>query len=108
MILAPTLTLNAARLAASAFNAVIVSGAGYEPVNGVYILGGEYNGKPFYELTQDGPTENAISWNGSEWDLLEGGEPKYLSTDNTEFPWEAEWQVGTEDLPLPILTPTNV
>jgi hypothetical protein len=84
-------------------SSVLVSGAGQESTNGVYVLDGQEQGKNKYSLNGDN-----IRWDGSAWRLFsaEADEDAYFSNDDTEFPWQATWEfdVGSGYEPAPAVT----
>ena len=82
-------------------SSVLVSGAGVESANGVYVLDGEENGKNKYSLNGD-----FISWDGNQWNLFsaEADEIAYFSEDDTEFPWQASWLDNGSYAPVPTVT----
>jgi hypothetical protein len=83
-------------------SSVLVSGAGQESTNGVYVLDGEENGKNKYSLNGDN-----IRWDVSTWRLFsaEADEDAYFSDDDTEFPWQATWEfVDVGYTPAPTVT----
>jgi hypothetical protein len=91
-----------ARVEPLAFNAVVVSGAGSAQANGTYVLTGSLNGKGVWTLSNDA----MIFYNASEgWLINVSSEVLYLSTDDTEFPWEAEYELNDGNNPIPTLTP---
>jgi hypothetical protein len=104
------------------YNAVIVTGAGYAYLNGVYVLNGVENGKSKYVLI-DKP-DNYIYWlppdpgkqvSGS-WYIYNGQggsvlESVYELLSNADTPWTVTgWIVlgpTIQCAPAPLLTPTN-
>jgi hypothetical protein len=87
------------------YNAVIVSGAGTASSDGTYVLSGQQAGKGVYEKGS-----SQIAWSGAEW-LIEDvdfGDFTYVSNDDTQFPWNANFFTLNGDEPAPTLTPTNV
>lgn len=93
------------------FNAVIVTGAGTPEYNGTFVQNGELGNKPYYIAIED--TNREIYWyvGDQNWQIYESnliGGMGYLSFQNTEFPWEAEWSEFDGASPSPTLIPTNV
>lgn len=81
----PHVTDANARLSLTA-EGVVVSGS--DGVDGVYTQRGVHNARPFYNLhsVADDAVTNAISWNGSEWDIYLGSLSKHLSLDDVPRP----------------------
>jgi len=92
------------------FNAVIVSGAGSTEVNGTYTERGIDVGKRYYNLVgqPDSFGFYLIRWDGSSWRISADDEDLYMSGSDTEFPWDAVWEVSNGVDPVPTFTPTNV
>jgi hypothetical protein len=95
------------------FNAVIVSGAGSTGSNGTYTERGTLNGKPYYNLLGENSDDDineatGIFWVGVGWTINFFGGGSYFSSDDTAFPWLAEYILGAGASPVPTLTPTNV
>lgn len=68
-----------------------VSNAGSPLVNGGYEYAGQMNGKPSFHANPG----NAIYWDGSKWGIYVGSDLYYESPDDTDYPWEAVWVIGT-------------
>jgi hypothetical protein len=46
-----------------------VYGGGFSPSNGLYVRNGDLNGKPSYNLVEDGSPEFRLSWTGARWEI---------------------------------------
>jgi hypothetical protein len=83
---------------------MIVSGAGSVEVNGVYLLDGEFEGRPRYQLTEGG-ADDVITWNGTFWAIITDGDILYLAADDVATPdLVASWQVDAGQAPAPTVT----
>ena len=77
----------------------IVSGAGTASVNGTYVEGEEYNGKPQYRL---GTTSYYLRYNNSRWEImLDEGDPYYYTNDSGDTPPSSGWIRDEGDNPVP-------
>lgn len=89
---------------------MIVSGAGLEEVNGLYVEEGTYNDRPRYQLyDEDGATDVFLAYNamsGDGWAISYWGQtPFYESYDNVPTPdLCVTWIVLAGTLPLPTVT----
>lgn len=71
---------------------------------GAYVPYGTANGKTSYVVSGTDPTANGCYWNGSAWLIRKSSATKYSSTNNTTYPWQATFSVGTGTSPAPTLT----
>ena len=46
-----------------------VYGGGFSPSNGLYVRNGDLNGKPSYNLVEDGSPKFRLSWTGARWEI---------------------------------------
>lgn len=86
-------------------NAAVVSGGGESDANGYYALSGKKNGKPRYRSAG-----HEIAWISSEWRIKPIGSSTvlYSSGDDTDYPWQADWDVGTGDGPAPGVSQASI
>jgi hypothetical protein len=102
------LLMGAAPSFAALTSDVRVENAGSFEQNGVYTKRGFHNGKPYYNLVgkPDSLTEYGIAWyldGGGYWDMtLE--ESWYFSGDDTEYPWQAQFEVSNGEDPAPTVS----
>lgn len=84
-------------------SSVLVSGAGTSAANGEYRFLSIINGKAKYQKGSD--PDAVINWTGDNWIIGVGGDPAYLSLDDTAFPWQAVFVVAdVGDSPAPTVT----
>jgi hypothetical protein len=81
-----------------------VYGGGFSPSNGLYVRNGDLNGKPSYNLVEDGSPKFRLSWNNAvfRWEItaLASGDFLYLNYGTDATPPEAEW-VTDQGIDLP-------
>ncbi len=87
-------------------SSVIVNAGGTPQADGIYTYRGIYDGKPYYTLQgeESNQTVSAISWNpSSEWHIYNalGTNTYYISTSNTDYPWEATFTADSGINPVP-------
>jgi hypothetical protein len=87
--------------------ALTISGAGSAGANVGYFLINATGGRGVY---QSFPTASAtVRWTGSQWEIRNGPDTLYSSTDDVDYPWQVTtWNVesgGTS--PLPTVTQGN-
>jgi hypothetical protein len=80
-------------------NKVIISGAGLNTSTGEYTSNTIFSGK-FKYIKDLG--DQQIFWSGSRWFLTDIYDPlnnayAYYSDDDTKYPWQARWQIYTDE-----------
>jgi hypothetical protein len=89
-------------------SSVLVSGSGVASANGTYTYRGEFEGKPYYNLSgaEDDVDRNSMVWYGDNWVITdEFTDPLYQAEENVEFPWESSaWFEDVGQLPVPTVT----
>jgi hypothetical protein len=89
-------------------SSVLVSGSGVASANGTYTYRGEFDGKPYYNLSgaEYDVDRNSMVWNGEIWVILDGFiNFLYRSEENVEFPWmSSAWLEDAGQLPVPTVT----
>lgn len=91
---------------------VIVSGAGDPLINGIYVLTGTFNNRPYYNLIGEGTSElrSSIYWFhvSRSWRITaHDGTPMYESQHEGIYPWLLPWSQGWGDGPPPFPTVTE-
>jgi hypothetical protein len=82
----------------------VVSGAGSEEFNGLYLQTSVQNGRFKYLLETEEYTYN-ITWGGEGWELIYDGQVFYYSESDVDFPWLAEnWLISDGEAPAPTVT----
>jgi hypothetical protein len=86
-----------------ATRAVLISGAGSEEANGVFALSGTNEGKGIW-----GDLSGVyVWWEDGQWKVQSTGEGSlYVSSDDTEFPWQATYEAFNGLEPIPTMAPT--
>jgi hypothetical protein len=91
-------------------SSVLVSGAGFSEINGVYTYRGESGGKPYYNLIgyEDSISVRSIYWDADSWFINGSSFSIYQITAEIEYPWESNnqiWFSGSEEYePAPTVT----
>lgn len=84
-------------------SSVLVSGSGFSAVDDTYSPDGYQNGKPAYSVG-----DKYIYWDGAFWTIgfvdLGMNVTAYQSASDTQYPWEATWDMGPAPEPFPTVS----